>query len=494
MRVKILLKLVTLLVFALINNLLGQTSGFDNQKLASNLEVMAQNLTKVLFVDKSKLPVFNVVTDFGAKNNGLEITTQQLQKAINSCIKNGPSRLYFPAGVYLTGTLELKSGLHIELDKNAKILGSTNTKDYPIYKSPYKNNTDRQVDKSLFYAENVDGISITGKGTIDFKGDSPVYLGMGDNDIRRPFGIRIISSKNIYVAGIMLLNSAQWMQHYLNCENVMIENINVFNHAHQNNDGIDIDGCKNVYIRNCRVDSDDDAICLKSNGPSLCENILVENCIASSHCNALKLGTETTGGFKNILFRNCKVVQSVTGLHYVNGTETTQTAITLIITDGGKMENVWFDNIAATDCVTPIFVTLGNRSRKHTSTAKVPSVGTINNILISNFKATGAGPLSSSVTGLNTTNRVENITLKNIDIELSHAGNASDRNIDMTKLLKEKKAGYPSSHTLGNLSSYGFNFKYINCLKLQNIKLKLNCHDPREAMVIEDVDNLVRRK
>jgi hypothetical protein len=72
----------------------------------------------------------------------------------------------------------------------------------------------------------------------------------------------------------------------------------------------------------------------------------------------------------------------------------------LIITDGGSMENVWFDHIEAADCVTPIFVTLGNRSRKYTDGVPQPGIGRIENIMLSNIKATGAGPIASSVTGL----------------------------------------------------------------------------------------------
>jgi polygalacturonase len=492
MKSKITTTILCLMIFIFTNGIIAQTNAFDNLKLASDLEIMAKKLEKSLATDHSNLPVFNVVTDFKAINNGQQITTKQLQNAIDECAKKGPARLFFPAGIYLTGTLILKSGVHLELDKAAKILASTDAKDYIVIQPEYKNNTDLQVDKSLFYAEKVNDISITGKGIIDFQGTSPVYLGTGNNDKRRPYGIRIVSSKNIYVSGIMLLNSPQWMQHYLDCENLMVENINVFNHAHQNNDGIDIDGCKNVYLRNSRIDSDDDAICLKSNGTSACENVLIENCTAASHCNSLKLGTETTGGFKNILYRNCKVEQSVTGFHRVNGTETTRTAITLIITDGGKMENVWFDNIQATDCVTPIFVTLGNRSRKHTASAPTPAIGSIKNILISNIKAFGAGPMASSVTGLNNENKINNVVLKNIAIELTHPGNIEDKNIDMGELLKKKKAGYPSPDTFGNLSSYGFNFKYINGLNIENLKFDLKCNDPREAVVIEDCDNVVK--
>ena len=490
MRTKSTITGIFLLSFFFTMNISAQKKQFDNQKLASDLEKMALKLEKSLAESHSNLPVFDVVKDFGAINNGLTTTTTQLQKAIDSCSGRGPARLYFPDGVYLTGTLFLKSGVHIELAKGAKILGSADVNDYPVITPAYKNNTDRQVNKSLFYAENVDDISFTGKGTIDFQGTSPVYLHTVDNDPRRPFGIRIVSSKNIYISGLLLMNSAQWLQHYLDCENVMIENVIVFNHAQHNNDGIDIDGCRNVFVRNSNFDSDDDAICLKSNGPAACENVLIENCTAASHCNSLKMGTESTGGFKNIIFRNCKVVQSVTGTHYINGTETSQSAITLIITDGGQMKNIWLDNIVETGCVTPIFVTLGNRSRKHTPTAPTPGIGTIENILISNIKATGAGPMSSSITGLDNSNRIQNVILKNISIELTRPGNEKDKNTDMVKLFRDKKPGYPSPNTFGNLPCYGFYFRDIKGLQIDHVTFSLKCPDPREAMIIDDCSNV----
>jgi polygalacturonase len=485
---------ICLLAFFFVNKSVAQKNEFDNLKLASDLEIMSKKLEKSLAVDRSNLPKFDVVKDFGAINNGLTITTQQLQKAIDSCSSRGPARLYFPNGIYLTGSLILKSGVHFELAEGAKILGSADEKDYQVIYPAYKNNTDPQVNKALFYGEKVDGISFTGKGIIDFNGTHPIYFPTGNNDPRRPFGIRIVSSKNIYVSGLMLMNSPQWLQHYLDCENLMVENINVFNHAHQNNDGIDIDGCRNVYMRNSRIDSDDDAICLKSNGPSACENVLIENCLASSHCNSLKLGTESTGGFKNIMYRNCKAIKSVTGNHRINGSPTTQSAITLIITDGGQMENVWFDNIESIDCVTPLFITLGNRSRKHTPSAPKPSIGSVKNILISNLKATGAGPKASSITGLNNTYQVHNVTLKNIDIELTRPGTAKDKDADMVKILQKGKPSYPSSDAFGNFPCYGLYCRYVDGLTYSNVKFTLKCEDPREAIIIEECSNVVKSK
>jgi polygalacturonase len=484
-------KIFCLAALVSLNVIASGATGFNTNQLAENLDNMAHKLEMSLAKNQDSVPVFDVVKDFGASNTGLLITTKELQNAIDACAKRAPGKVYFPSGVYLTGTLILKSGVHIELAEGAKILGSTNEQDYLVITPQYKNNTDRQVNKSLFYAENVNDISLVGSGVIDFQGDSSVYLPSHDNDPRRPFGIRFVTCTNVYVRGLKLIDSPQWMEHYLDCENVMLENLNVFNHAQQNNDGIDIDGCRNVYVRNCRVDSDDDGICLKSNGPGSCENVLIENCVASSHCNVLKLGTESTGGFKNIIYRNCQVVPSVTGHHFINGAPTARTAITLIITDGGSMENVWFDRIEATDCVTPIFVTLGNRSRKYTSGIPKPGIGRIENIMLSNIKATGAGPMASSITGLDTTHDINNVILENISLTSTHPGNTKDRQTDMDKVLKRVKPGYPSRHTWGDLPSYGFYFRYIDGLQLANIELKSESNDPREAIVSQDCINIV---
>jgi polygalacturonase len=492
MHTKLTISIICLIAFLSFNATENKAPEFDTHKLAEELKNMALKLEKSLSGNRDQLPVFDVVKDFGAINTGLQITSKQLQNAIDSCAKYGPGKVFFPAGVYLTGTLILKSGVHLEFAEGVKILGSADEKDYLILSPEYKNNTDHQVNKSLFYAEKADGISMTGKATIDFQGTHPVYLKTGNNDPRRPFGIRFISSKNIYMNGLILKNSPQWMQHYLDCENVFLENLTVFNHAHQNNDGIDIDGCRNVYVRKCSVDSDDDAICLKSNGPSLCENVLIENCIASSHCNALKLGTETTGGFRNILFRNCKVVPSITGHQHINGTETTISAITLIITDGGIMENIWLDSIEATECITPIYVTLGNRSRRHTDGVPEPGIGSIKNIKISNVKATGAGPRASFISGLDNSHRIKNIILENISLELRYPGTNEDSRTDMAKLFQEKKSLYPSPHIWGNLPSYGFYFQYIDGIQFTNVDLILKCKDPREAIIFEDCDNVVK--
>ena len=77
-----------------------------------------------------------------------------------------------------------------------------------------------------------------------------------------------------------------------------------------NNDGLDLDGCRNVTVSDFISDSDDDGVTLKSTSPRPCENITVTNCVLSSRCNAIKLGTESNGGFRNITISNCVVKPS----------------------------------------------------------------------------------------------------------------------------------------------------------------------------------------
>ena len=59
-------------------------------------------------------------------------------------------------------------------------------------------------------------------------------------------------------------NAGLWLQHYLNCEDLTIRGITGFNHGFFTNDGLDIDGCRNVLIEDIEIDSHDDALVFKS--------------------------------------------------------------------------------------------------------------------------------------------------------------------------------------------------------------------------------------
>lgn len=67
---------------------------------------------------------FNVVSDFGAINDGKTSTTEQVQAAIDAAHANGGGTVYFPPGQYSTGSLMIKDNVTILLDNGALLQGS----------------------------------------------------------------------------------------------------------------------------------------------------------------------------------------------------------------------------------------------------------------------------------------------------------------------------------------------------------------------------------
>ncbi|MCK5701587.1 MAG: glycoside hydrolase, partial [Cyclobacteriaceae bacterium] len=235
------------------------------------------------------------VLDFGAKGDRKNIETLAIQKAIDACSKSG-GIVVFPSGKYVSGTIYLKSNVTLHLQKGATILGSTDLKDYPKNLPEYSFFRKGVIKRALIYAEKLENIAIEGEGTIDGQGydfKEPKNKNVSSYSVR-PYVIWMIQCKKVRVEGVKFQNSALWMQHYLACENVYIHNIEVYNHSNKNNDMMDINGCKDVIISDCRGDTDDDGITLKSTHAQPNENITITNCILSSHCNAIKCGTESS--------------------------------------------------------------------------------------------------------------------------------------------------------------------------------------------------------
>ena len=193
------------------------------------------------------------------------------------------------------------------MDNGACLYASEDYADFPIQpRAVYRSLKDAGGWSALIYAVGARNIAVTGKGVIDGRGKGRkgrVGGVPGDAD-GRPRNILFISCKGVRISGISMRNSALWNQHYLDCEDVIVEHIHVFNHCNGNNDGIDIDGCRRFILSDSVIDSDDDGIVLKSTGLAPCEDVVINNCIVSSFANAIKCGTESTGGYKNIVISN----------------------------------------------------------------------------------------------------------------------------------------------------------------------------------------------
>ena len=154
---------------------------------------------------------FNIL-DFGAKNDTTFVSTDALQKAIDQSSEKG-GRVIIPTGNYKTGTLILRSNVHLYLEMGATLFGSTQLKDYKKMKSDYVSLRTQTTTIQLIYADNVENVSIDGYGTIDGRGSAFKKLSWNDEGITRPHLLRFINSRDIVVKDITLKNSGCWMQH-----------------------------------------------------------------------------------------------------------------------------------------------------------------------------------------------------------------------------------------------------------------------------------------
>ena len=185
---------------------------------------------------------------------------------------------------------------------------------------------------ALINAYHVDSFSISGPGTIDGNGlkywkefwdhrDSMRKIGKSSTnlEVHRPRLLFIWGCNNVIIRDVKLHNSGFWTTHLYQCNNVLIEKCDIRSPFRPvpapSTDGVDIDVCKKVIIRDCYISVNDDAVCIKGGkGPSahtLAENgagedILVENCDFGDSHGTLTLGSECIHA-NNIVLRNCKV-------------------------------------------------------------------------------------------------------------------------------------------------------------------------------------------
>lgn len=424
-----------------------------------------------------KAQVFNIQS-FGAVGDSTTLNTLAIQNAIDSCSNSGGGIVLISNGVYLSGTIFMKSNVTLSIDSGAALKGSANLADYPIVTPTLRTFTDSYVQRSLIFAENAVNISFEGKGIINGNGTNSIFL----NSDNRIFGFRLFSCTNVRYENLTLKNSAFWMMHNCNIDTLLIRGLTISNHCFGNQDGVNIDGCRNVLVENCDIDGNNDPIVMKGTFPGWTENVEVRNCKLATYSRAIKIGTETQGSFRNIFVHDCEVVKSTKGPLNRNA----NCGINLAIVDGGIMENVLIENVSMSGLITPIMIRLGNQARKHEPNAPTPGVGSVKNIRLKNVTAFAESNITSTITGI-PGYKAENIWLQNVQISVPGGMAALPPNF----VIPENENKKPEHDIFGDtLPSFGIYFRHVDGLQLCNVSVSARQADGRPDYIFDDVSSL----
>ncbi|MGN6626386.1 MAG: glycoside hydrolase family 28 protein [Tepidisphaeraceae bacterium] len=418
------------------------------------------------------------------KRGGL--MTDALQRAIDTAADTGGGVVSVPAGQFTVGTIHLRSGVKLELQEGAILRGSENLADYPMPEIGFIDAVGQQRGRCLVSVCGVSQASIVGPGIID--GSGAAFT--GDAYAGRPFLVRCVGSSRVQLKNLTLRNAGAWVCHLEQCDDVLVDGVTITSRVNHNNDGIDIDSCADVVVRNCDINTGDDAICIKSTAAKRCERVCVERCRLTSACGAIKIGTETYGDIRDITVRDCRVYD--TGL----------CAIKIISTDGAELTRIHIHDIEITDTTGPIFIRLGDRCRTYKPGAPPRPAGRISDITLERIRATVSVPADAVrtpwtgvleppaafsgivMTGL-PQRPLNNVSFRHVSIRFEGGYQSAQHPGRSTEPSNE----YPEHFYFGVLPAWACYVRHVDGLHLEAVDFSCRMPDRRPQLNCDDVDN-----
>ena len=290
------------------------------------------------------------ITNYGIYPNEGEVRTHEIQNLIDRVASEGGGTIVVTPGTFITGAIFFRPGVNLHLMPGAMLLGSDDLADYPVIETRIEGQTCLYF-PAIVNADRCDGFTISGAGTIDgngFKAWKAFWLrrkwnrACTNKDEQRPRVLYVSNSKSVRIDGVNFQNSMFWTTHFYKCDLLKITNCRFYalhkpdDKKGPSTDGIDLDACCDVVVRNIWISNNDDGIAIKGGkgafahdfqrhpGNGNNEHILIENYIASRGTHsALTLGSECVNA-DNIVFRNSRVEGCANLLNLKMRTDTPQ--------------------------------------------------------------------------------------------------------------------------------------------------------------------------
>jgi polygalacturonase len=465
------------------------------------------------------------IRDFGALEGGVALATDAVNAAIAAVHATGGGEVRIPAGRFAAFSIRLASAVTLRLEAGA-VLEAADPASHPgHYDPPEPNPHDLWQDfghshwhNSLIWGEDLEDVAILGPGCIDgrgltregpgarwsrqagafpqsmqhisaeaFKALNPgreMMVGQGNK------AIALKRVKGARIDGLTIFRGGHFAVLATGCERLTLSNLLI----DTNRDGLDIDACRDVMIRGCRVNTpNDDAIVLKSSlalgEPIITQQVLIEDCEVSGFdlgtmlngtygrtqtmapdrdgvTGRIKLGTESSGGFRDITIRDCRFVRS--------------RGLALETVDGGVIENVLVERLTLTEVTTaPIFLRVGDRRRGPEGTGlggmrQIVLRDIVGEDIMADYAATLAGLPESPIC---------DVTMRNIRLTFRGGGHADWARAEPD----EHRETYPEPSMFGPTPAFGLWARHVRNLVLDQVRLDSLVPDGRPPLRLDNV-------
>jgi len=399
-------------------------------------------------------PVFNV-KDYGAAGRKQDHARRALQQAIDACGRAGGGTVYIPPGEYTSGQLHLRSGVRLYLEAGARLFASLDGNEF-----------DAAPKSALLYGEDLHDIAIEGRGTID--GQASYEWRLNDitdhyilpnqrlmeaagKPLMRSFPkgfpketvyprlVLLLRCQDVRIQGLTFRESRSWTINPYACKRLVIDGVTIYSRQKAGvwADGVDPDGCQDVRISNCTIETGDDALVFYSSeiwGPALpVENVTVTNCRLSSSSSAIKFCDGNSNAVRRVAIDNIVITNANRGLAFM-------------VFDGGVVEDVVISNVTIDTRRfdwfwwgdgDPIHFNIKRRSEVDgVKRAKEPPAGTIRNVTIRNVIAHGRG--TSALNG-HPDSWLDGIRLESIRLFVSHDPQAPYENTQAALTVRDAR-------------------------------------------------------
>ena len=432
---------------------------------------------------------YNIV-DFGAKGDGKTLDTQAVQAAIDACTKDQGGTVLVPAGVFVIGTVEMKSNVTLHISAQGKLLGTADGKQYHAADAiPLRgDSTLNDGNVGLIFGVGADNVTIEGPGTIDGQGaqfrspvrGTPPPSGRGGAD--RPYHLLFHRCKNLRVRDLTLVESAFHSIRVIQSSYVWMDGLHIHNRVNGNNDGFHFISCEFVHVTNCDIQTQDDACALFGT----CRFVTVTNSTFSTRWSVFRFGG---GNPENVTISNCVIYQ------------TYGCPIKMQFGPEAQVQNLMFSNLILQDVTGPITISLNNRRRNPPPEgAAATTKGFVRNIVFQGIRGTVAAQGSEFADIAFAQNYrpgetrqcivfnalgdayMENIALHDVQLTYGGGGTAEEASREIPQIAGEY-------FEVGTPPAYGLYARNVRGLSLNNVRFDVAKPDLRPALVLDHVSD-----